>query len=305
MKQKIRALFKTITKQFSDIRFDIICAYSSSATLFLMISIFPVALILLSCLRLLPFSYSYFDALGLEFIPYEIKHLIANIIKEINSQSLDAFLPFAIITVLWMASTAFASLMQGLNVICGCKETRRFLLTRFLCIIYTVILTFMIILTLVLLVFWNNILQWVGEILPFVTPLSSIWMYLRIVAVMLVLTIYFALLYKFAPNKKKRFVHELPGALLASAGWVIFSYIYSMYLSYTADSSAVYGSLSAVVFLIIWLYSCILILFVGAHINELLATYRRKKHSPQPEEHIDQGECFEQMIFQNTPKNDE
>ncbi len=299
MSEKSRAFFKNIYKQFTDIRLDIISAYSASATLFLIISIFPIAIILLSCLRLLPFSDSYFNALGIDFIPAEIKHLIGTIVREINSQALDGFLPFAIITVLWMASSAFASLMQGLNIVCGCKETRKFILTRILCVVYTVIFMAMIVLTLVLLVFWNNILQWLGEIIPFITPLSSILMYFRIIAVMLVLTIYFALLYKFAPNKKKGFLRELPGALLASAGWVLFSYIYSMYLSYTADGSAIYGSLSAVVFLIIWLYSCILILFVGAHINELLAIQRQKKRSSQHENASNQEERLdlENVLF--------
>ena len=72
------------------------------------------------------------------------------------------------------------------------------------------------------------------------------------------------------PNEKNRFSDSLPGALLASSGWLVFSDLYSIYVEHFAHLSNVYGSVYAVALSLLWLYFCMGILFYGGALNKLL-----------------------------------
>ena len=72
------------------------------------------------------------------------------------------------------------------------------------------------------------------------------------------------------PNRKNRFWDALPGALMASAGWLIFSNLYSVYVEYFAHLSNVYGSVYAIALSMLWLYFCMAIVFYGGALNRLL-----------------------------------
>ena len=86
------------------------------------------------------------------------------------------------------------------------------------------------------------------------------------------LIVFFLLLYIAVPNRKSTISKELPGAMISAAGWMIFSYLYSFYIDNMTNFSNTYGSLTAIVFLMLWLYFCIYILFIGYEINNVLAS---------------------------------
>ncbi|MBR4868313.1 MAG: YihY/virulence factor BrkB family protein, partial [Clostridia bacterium] len=90
-----------------------------------------------------------------------------------------------------------------------------------------------------------------------------------------VLTTLFLLLYLWAPNRRSSILRELPGAMLAALGWIVFSLLYSLYLSHV--NTYIFGSLAAAVFIMLWLYFCIYILFVGAEINQFLHLIRNQR----------------------------
>ena len=83
------------------------------------------------------------------------------------------------------------------------------------------------------------------------------------------------------PDKRQRFVHVLPGAAGAACAWVIYSEIYSWYVNHIAKASALYGSLSVLLLMLLWLYACISILFYGALLNHALFDWKKKKEKPE------------------------
>ena len=95
----------------------------------------------------------------------------------------------------------------------------------------------------------------------------------------LLLTAVFALLYAAAgrgsPLFGKKPGGHLPGALFSALGWLLFSLLYSVYITHFPRASAVYGALSAVCLVMLWLYACTVILLLGAEINRWLAEKRR------------------------------
>ena len=93
---------------------------------------------------------------------------------------------------------------------------------------------------------------------------------LRTSCIMCILILFFLYLYMVIPNHRSRIFFELPGAVLTSMGWIGFSYLYSFYIDHMANFSNTYGSLTAVVLLMLWLYACMYMLLIGGEINDLL-----------------------------------
>ena len=92
---------------------------------------------------------------------------------------------------------------------------------------------------------------------------------MRSVIFFLALTVLFATAYKALAKSRLSFVQQLPGAALAAAGWILYSFGYSIYIRYFSRYSALYGSLGAVMLLMLWLYMCMNILLCGALFNRL------------------------------------
>ena len=89
---------------------------------------------------------------------------------------------------------------------------------------------------------------------------------------MLVLqTALFTAMFMVLPNRRNTFRESLPGALLASLGWLIFSDLYSVYVQHFSGYANVYGSVYAVALAMLWLYFCLCILFYGGALNHYLA----------------------------------
>ena len=185
-----------------------------------------------------------------------------------------------VISALWAGSKGFASIAYELEAIYsdGSDKHRSFFSRRFHSILDTVLFTIMIIISLVLLVFGNQIIQLINRFLPFMQHMTLLLFLLRSAFSLLLFTIYFAFLYYFIPGRHALFREELPGAILSSFLWISFSYLYSFYVDTWGTISSIYGSLTSIVFLMLWLYFCITFLFLGALLNKYLQTY----HSIHP-----------------------
>ena len=257
---------------------DAISAYAGETTLFTILSFFPFAILLLSLFPFLPINEETVLKTLDTLINLEENVMFAGVINEIFSTNTSAVLSFSIITLLWSASRGFISIVRGLNRIYDVEENRNFVLLRITSIIYTVIFAGMILLTLVLLVFGNSIFNWISSKFPTIGNIALLVISIRTTVIFGILLLFFILIYTLLPNtKEKSFVYELPGSILTSAGWLVFSYIYSIYVDSLGSNSAMYGSLSTIIFLILWMYFCMFIFFVGAELNINLRKYVERK----------------------------
>ena len=109
--------------------------------------------------------------------------------------------------------------------------------------------------------------------IPLIYGIVSFIFSLRGIYIPIILTFIFIILYKLVPNKNFKLADHVPGALFAALGWEIFSYAYSIYIDYFADSSYLYGSLASIIFMLLWIYICMYILFLGAEINVFFHRY--------------------------------
>ena len=92
---------------------------------------------------------------------------------------------------------------------------------------------------------------------------------LRGLTLYLIMALVFVLIYTFFPNKKMRFYMQIPGAMFTSLAWLVFSELFSIYVNNFSTFSTLYGSLGVIILVMLWLYICMSIVFIGAVINRL------------------------------------
>lgn len=252
---------------------DAATAYASDTTLYIVISIFPFLMFLLTLLQYLPFTQEELMAVIYGVVPSQVGDIISDLVTELYSTS-GILLSITLLGTLWTASRGVLGMYRGLNAIYGIRETRNYFIVRLLSMLYMVVFCLMLFILLGLYVFGNQIINWLNSRFPLfaLNKYAILVMSFRTTIGIVIMFAFFMVMYCFMPKRRPRFKNEFPGALFASVGWVGFSYLYSLYIDNLGSMKATYGSLTAVALCVLWLYFCIYIFFLGAEINSCLAT---------------------------------
>ncbi len=250
---------------------DEITVYASQASFFIVTAFFPFIMLLLTLIQCLP-NVGKSDLLSVmvRIMPQMLHSLIVSIVDDLYIKSPGTILSVTALTALWSASKGMLGIERGLNRIYGDFKRRNYVLQRLFCSIYTLIFMLVCVMSLVLLIFGKNIERLLFRYLPILAPAARLVISLRILFALAVFLFTFVGLYTIVPAKKQKPRQQLPGAVFTAVGWLIFSYAFSIYFTHFSNFSYMYGSLTAVVLLMLWLYICICILFVGAELNGFL-----------------------------------
>ena len=267
---KLNKIYNYLASFVKRLSADSVYAISGHATLFMIISFFPMSMLLLSTVKYMPFSkeqvITLFDTISMG----SVKNAINFLLDEIYNRSNNMPLSLSAIALLWSASTSVYSIILGLNRVYNHKETRNYFLRRSLSLIYTLIFIISIIITLVIMVFGKSIIRYLLIYFPIFRKFNFIINFLSTMIGIFVLILLFDILYTIIPNRRTKLTRELPGAIFASLGWYLFSFLYALYVETFSNYSFVYGSLAAIVLLMIWLYFCMYIFFIGAEVNQTI-----------------------------------
>lgn len=258
---------------------DFVTSFAAQGAFFIIISAFPFTMFLLTVIQYLPITESSLLDIVNTYIPGTFSPYIISIITEVYDSASGTIISITALTALWTASKGLMAIMCGLNNIYGIKETRNYFLVRFLATFYTFVFALMLIVTLLFLVFGNSLLIWIQNRLPSLIDLALLLISIRTIVVLLVLLVFFVTMYLFIPNRKSSFLKELPGAFIAATGWMVFSYGFSYYIDHMKNFTNTYGSLTAIILLMLWLYACMYILFLGGEVNHFLSV---KKDTDSP-----------------------
>ena len=266
---------KSVLKSASE---NSVYSYAGHSALFIIISFFPLLMLLLASVKYMPFSEN--EVLELvSAIPLgNANNALNTAVKEVYARSGSLALSISAVTLLWSASTSIYSITRGLNAIYGQSETRNYFLLRGLSLLYTVFFIISLLVLLILMVFGGGILAYVYIKLPLLSDFSNTINVLRGVVTYLSILLFMDLMYTFIPNRRSSLLKELPGAIISATCWYGFSFGYSVYIENFSNVSYVYGSLTAVVLLMIWLYILMYIFFIGAVVNKMELFKRRTKN---------------------------
>lgn len=260
---------------YKEISRDHISIYAAQASFFLILSIAPMLMLILSLLQYIP-STSKTQLLKLMLVisPDVLDSFFVNTIEELYSNTSITLISITSVTALWSASRGIMAVVNGLSNIEPDNAPRNYIEHRLLSLLYTLVFILIVVFSLVVLVFGNTLQYFLETKFPVIAQISAYILDLRALIAIGVLTFFFAVLYKLFPKRKTTLKAQLPGALFATFGWLLFSLGFSIYIDHFSNYTSMYGSLATIMFLMLWLYACMNIVLFGAELN----LYLQKKH---------------------------
>ena len=281
--------------------------YSGNATLFIVTAIFPFIMLIISIVNLLP-GYSTKDVADILFhiLPDldPIKELVESMITTLRNQSGGLLASAAAVTTLWSASKGVFAIQQGLDQLDQEEEDSdpteeekeqlkkkgksvvRSILKR---LIFTLMLVVLIPALLVFEMLGDSILGAIYSAFEklgsdkLTATLSRIDSFFQTSSLLVILFAVLVILQFYAklPEKHRTLKSQLPGALLTSVGWLVFTRLFSFFIPRFYRASSLYGSLASLFLVLMWLRFVVMILFAGGVVNRALEEEQPKAENSE------------------------
>jgi membrane protein len=251
---------------------DDLLGHASELAFNFLLAIFPLIILLLSLFGLFALHRAQLLASFMSYIsdllPPIAFALFSRTVAEIVRTTGGGKLTFSIVLTLWFASGGMSSMISTLNGAYRVRETRRFLRVRTLALGLTLAISFLLVSALSLVLVGG----YFSELLVgYLGPQSAVVIALRVlewIVVLLFLNLSFTLIYLFGPNHEgQRWYWITPGSVFGVILWLAASGAFRYYLHFFDSYSKTYGSLGAVMVLLVWLYVTALAILLGGEIN--------------------------------------
>jgi membrane protein len=268
---------------------DDVLGRAAQLSYFFIFALFPLLFFLASLL-------GYFTRTGTELrrallrylsavVPGKASTLISDTLVEITQSSSSGKISFGLVLALWTASFGVGAIISTLNAAYGVKETRPLWKTQLLSVGLTVAVALLTVAALALLIYGGQIGELLAARLDLGDAFTSAWNVFQWPIVLLFVLLAFALIYYFAPNVKEiRWYWITPGSALALLLWLLVSFAFRTYLGFFDTYSTTYGSLGAVMILLLWLYLTGAAILVGGELNAVIEDAAARAGEPDAKE---------------------
>lgn len=271
-----------------------ILSRSAQVAFYLSFSLFPLLLFLVNLvgiilgqaddLRLELFSYLR------QIMPLPAYQLVQKTILEVSENSSGGKLTLGFIVALWSASAGMDSLRVALNHVYKIKETRSLWKTKFESLLFTLILIFLLSFVLVIVFYGWKFLSLLLALINLPIESFVILQIIQWLTFILVLFLTFGLLYNFLPNHikfKRKWISY--GSVTAIILWLLLTNSFRLYLNFFNNYDKTYGSLGAVIILMLWLYLTALVILIGGALNSVISELSNKKTEKISEIKLDES----------------
>ena len=256
-----------------------VAGQAAKMSFYLLLALFPLLLSLVSMVGLLLQSETLpQDVLGRYLsgvLPASASALVDRTLVEISGRSASVTLPFALVFLWWSALKAMRAVMDGLNAAHRVRESRPWWKQVGVASALTVALLLLLSLGLAVLVLgrrWQDSLAGNDEL----AWLAGLWPVARWLVALAIVLLAFNLAYRYAPDvDSRRWQWLTPGTLLGLGLWLVASLGFQLYVQHFRRYSATYGSIGAVITLLLWLYLSAIAFLSGAEINAEVAESER------------------------------
>lgn len=259
---------------------------AAALSYYFVISLFPAIILLAAVIAYLPGAKPFDQVLSLMsgFVPRDSIELLRRVLAHIVTPNRGTLLSFGILGTLWTASGGFAATIEALDIAYEVEEGRPFWVTRPLAGGLTLLVGVLLLVALGVMIVGPQFGTWLAARAHLSWLLAAAWPYIHWTVAVIFTVLAVESLYFIAPNVKQRFRATLPGAILAVACWIGLSYGLGIYFRSFAHFSKTYGTLGAVIALMVWLYWTSFFMLVGAELNCELAKVSRQGQIPQDED---------------------
>lgn len=281
------------------VRDDTLFNGAAALGFYLMLALFPALILVMSAIPYLPIprvDQAIMDLLD-QLLPGQAYALVEEVVTQVVADRRGGLLSFGALGTLWAASSGMYAIMQQLNVTYGVKEGRPFLRARAVAMGLSVLFGALMLLAFSLIVLGGVAQDWLVEQLGFSALLLPFFAALRWVIIVTSVVLAFSLMYWLAPNlRDKRFRLLTVGGAVAALLLLAASVGLALYVQSFANYDKVYGSIGAVIALMLWLYAAGMSLLLGSEVDVLLARHaahrdplRSRRQAVPPEQAGNQG----------------
>jgi membrane protein len=265
---------------------------SAALSYYLALSVFPALIFLSAMMASVPLPDLFDRVLGImsRLLPEDSMHIIQSVLTDLLSAIRKSWLSFGMIGTMWAGTAAFDAVIEALDISYDATETRPWWKTRLLAIGLSAMAAGLLLSALAVLIVGPRFGAWLAARIYLSREFVLLWPAVHWAIAITFTLVTVELLYFLAPNVKQRFLATLPGAILAVACWLGFSYGLGFYFRHVANYSRIYGTLAGFIAFMTWFYWNSLALLAGAELNAELAKESSKGQLPLKEEfHEEEG----------------
>ena len=267
---------------YNDVYDEHLLVFAAGLSYYFVLSLFPMLVSMALILGYVPIPHLFEGLLSLmaRLVPGDGMSLVRNIVSDVSHQHKHV-LTLGLVFTLWTASSGFAAIMDGLDLVYRVRETRPVWKTRPLALGLTLLAGSLLVIAVGLMVEGTYLGTWFTGEFNLNPAVLAAWRNFRwgIAAAFAVLAL--ELLYHFGPNVKQRFRDSLAGAIVAVAAWIGLSYLLGLYFRHFESLDKTYGPLGAAIGLYVWFYLSGFAILLGGEINFLLGELRQQRRTRQ------------------------
>lgn len=277
-------------------------AHAAAMAYYFFFAVFPFFLFLATVIGYLPIPHllEYVLASAAKVLPREAFDLFQDNIRALFINKKQGLLSLGIVLSLWSSSSAVVSIMNAMNKLYVVKEERPFWKVRIIAILLVISLSLLFLLALVLLMFGTRIGSLINEKVYIDFVFRIVWNLMLVPVILFLLSLAVAAIYYFSPDVEQKWKWITPGSFVSIPSWICISLAFSYYINNFSSYDRTYGSLGAVIVLLLWLYISGFIILVGAVINSVIE--HSSKEGKEPGEKVE-GEHKQKIWWLSSWKN--
>ncbi len=263
---------------------DRVTVYAAQASFFVIISSVPFLSLLIAVISTVtPTDFAAITDSLQGLIPSPILNAFAELIYELQDIPGISLVSISALTTLWSASKGIGAIRNGLQTVYRVSGKRSFFRGKLYSLFYTICFIVMILTAAVILLFGDFLYGILSEKLHIASDFLNLLLRFKspifIVLISLVFNTMYYVIGRRSDRIPKAFFFHLPGATLAAIGWNVFSFLYSLYITHFPRAFSLYGGLTAICLIMLWLYFCMIILLGGAETNKIIHERRNAKNN--------------------------
>jgi membrane protein len=274
------SLKELVRQLIHEIREDQVVNGAAALAFFTMLALFPAAIFGLSLLPYLPIPHlrqAVFEVL-FEILPPSAAELFTGTVTRIMSDRHGGLLSFGLVFATWSASSGLDAVMSQLNVVYGVTERRSYIRTRGTALLLMLMFFGLLIVTFALVIFGGEVQDMISSLLGWWSvPLRGFFALFRWLVITGSLLAAFAIVYRFAPDVQRPFQLVSIGNLFATAGFLLASFGFRVYVTNFASYDTTYGGLGAAIVLLLWLFIIGAVILIGGELNDLIERGRSRQ----------------------------
>ena len=254
-------------RTWSETNEDNVFGTAAELAYYFLLALFPMLIFLTSLVGFMPGVQEHIMNGLARVAPRDAMRLVSETLNDISQHRSGGLISFGVLATLWAASSGVDAVMGSLNRAYDAREGRSYWKQRLVAIGLTVMLALLVIGGTILIMFGDKFSAALAELFGLGATFAILWGIVDYALGFAFLLFGISIIYYFGPNTKQRWRWITPGTLFAGLSGIVVSLLFSLYLRFAPSYSATYGSLGAVIVLMLWLYLLGLVLLVGGEIN--------------------------------------